>query len=186
MTVPFPPRSPAAIAAAAAQQSAIGACCGHTFAAHAPDGCRVCQLQGRTPVNGGRPCTGWRPVDPWTDPPGNVHLVGVEDTDRLPCSTTGCGHLASQHHEDPFSPTGLGGCRSCGSCPAWTYVIADAEVVDAEVGSSGDPLLDVVHDVLARHYQADGDGRWVACRDELVDAVRGWAAGALGIQVEGS
>jgi hypothetical protein len=62
----------------------------------------------------------------------------------------------------------------------------DDDVIDAEVLSSGDPLTDVVHDVLARHYPADIEGRWLDCRDELISAVRAWAAGALGIHPDPS
>ena len=45
------------------------------------------------------------------------------------------------------------------------------DVVEAEIGPSGDALLDLVHDVLARHFPADTDGRWVTARDELVEAI---------------
>lgn len=67
MTVPFPPRSPAEIAAASAAATEACADCGHSRAGHAPDGCRICQLQGRTPGEG-RLCAGWRSADPWAEP----------------------------------------------------------------------------------------------------------------------
>lgn len=71
MPLPLPPRSPAEIAAASAAIAEACADCGHARAGHAPDGCRVCQLQGRpTGVlpGQGRLCAGFRPVDPWAEP----------------------------------------------------------------------------------------------------------------------
>lgn len=222
----LPPIRPAhEVAAAAAAVTAIGACCGHAYGTHAPDGCRICQLQGRT-AGEGRLCTGWLAADPWSDPGSpNATVIGVEDVDALPCSTEGCGHRADRHFSDGAQPSGLGPCRLDGCwCGRWTYIIAgseedalraagvvagamaeaigaatsdeetarrtlaalrehraeltvvleapDPDALDAVIGSSGDPLLDLVHDVLARHFPADLDGRWLRARDELTDAVR--------------
>jgi hypothetical protein len=150
-------RSPSEIAAAAANLAASGACCGHTFAAHAPDGCRVCQLQHRGATTG--LCPGWRPVDPWTDPadPPNGYLVGIEDTDALPCSTPGCGHRAGYHFTDESQSTGLGACGRPGCpCRGWSYVIPDTagdgeDGVDAEVLA---PVHDAIRAVLHRYVPA--------------------------------
>jgi hypothetical protein len=158
---PFP-RSPAEVAAAAARLSASGACCGHTFAAHAPDGCRVCQLQHRGPETA---CAGWQPVDPWNDPadPPNSYVAGVEDTGALPCSSPGCGDRADQHRTDESQPTGLGPCEVIGCrCRGWSYVIPDTgdddagDVVDAEV-------LAPVHDAIRAALEGSGSApRYVA------------------------
>lgn len=121
MSHPFPDRPPGQVAGAFAALAAVGACCGHSYAGHAPDGCRLCQIQHRTPGTG--LCPGWRAADPRNDP-------GPPTT------------------EDP---------------------------VDAEVESSGDPLTDAIHDVLARHYRPDAAGVWISCRDELIAAARRWA-----------
>lgn len=45
------------------------------------------------------------------------------------------------------------------------------DVVYAEIESSGDPLLDLVHDVLARHFPDGIDDRYLSARDELVEAI---------------
>ena len=66
MTSSMPPRRPEETAAAFGALLVQGACCGHTRSVHAPDGCRVCQLQPRstTPL-----CTGWREPGAQPEPP---------------------------------------------------------------------------------------------------------------------
>jgi hypothetical protein len=189
---PLPPRSPDDLAAAAAALAADGACCGHTYAAHANDGCRVCQLQGRRP-GAGRLCEGWRPADPWASPPPGSpisYVVGIEDSDALPCSTPGCKHRADAHRHDPAADSGLGACGvdGCG-CIDWTYVIhddqcesdvvgpglvlpcgcsdraaADGDVIDAEV-------LAPVHDAIRVALEGSGQAPRYVVPDYLEGAV---------------
>lgn len=105
----LPPRSPGEVARATATVNAVGSCCGHAFGVHAPDGCRLCQLQG-----GG--CSGWRiSEDPWA----------AEHVDQRRCATPGCGHPPHSHLQGAaVSGDPAGGCIAdafgC-RCSAWTY-----------------------------------------------------------------
>lgn len=113
-------------------------------------------------------------------PPGEVAAVAAHLREQGSC----CPHAHGLHGPD-------GACRACtvssGPCtgwrPAWSFVLPDSEadapptsgdddVLEAVIESSGDPLLDLVHDILTRHFIPDPGGRWLACRDELTTAIR--------------
>jgi len=163
----LPRRTPSETQAATDALAAPGDCCPHGAGLHRGDG--TCSLVGV----GHCKCPGWRPrplaartiigfycADPGChglhlpDETGtsNGRVFGVEDTDRLPCSTEDCGHEAGVHQALDTAPTGLGRCLrgDCG-CQGWTYVIADDDVVDAEVL---DPLGDVMRAALLPYVGA--------------------------------
>lgn len=94
-------------------------------------------------------------VAPLTPRPGLVtyrcpnHMCGQWETTQ-PAATA--LHLADNHREQ----------HGTGHDPQWDGV------VDAEVVSSGDPLTDLVHDVLGQHWPTFAGPGFVACRDALV------------------
>lgn len=167
----LPERTPTQIRAAMDALAVPGDCCPHGAGLHTADG--TCALVGVRQCS----CPGWRPrplagrttvgrycTDPTcnglhregdlgTAPgprPGNGRVIGVENTDLLPCSTPGCGHPAGVHRHDRAADSGLGACTAC-DCVDWTYTIADDDVVDAEVL---DPLGDVMRSVLTPYVGA--------------------------------
>lgn len=74
MTSP-PDRTPAELAAAQAALARPCRSCGHPYAAHAPDGCRTCQiLQGH---GLGEPCTGWALADSPPDALGDIRHLNL-------------------------------------------------------------------------------------------------------------
>jgi len=76
MTHP-PDRSPEELAAARAQLTTPGACCGHAAGLHAPDG--ACRLARSTSCG----CTGWRPFAEYAPDPPLTPTDDVVDAEVL-------------------------------------------------------------------------------------------------------
>jgi len=96
MTSAMPPRRPEEETAAAYRRlSAQGACCGHTRSVHAPDGCRVCQLQPRstTPL-----CPGWQAPDEQDARYAQYARGGTPDPGQTQ-EQVGCPDSARCHYE---------------------------------------------------------------------------------------